>query len=156
MLMNLRVRLRRPMSWLVLVSLVALVVLLLTAVKLSNAGIHANATATLTPSNPELWIRAVSAFAIAMTGVAVVVSTRIRPEHPVLATISAFLFSLGLSQLAYGFYWWWAAGSYADMANKEIPRSVWRSLPIIGTGVLGSVLFGFTTIYFLNHRKNAD
>jgi hypothetical protein len=153
--MDLKARLQSPVSWLVLVCLAALIVLVQAAVMLSNAGLHADATATLTPSDADLWIRAVSAFALALTGTAVLVSARVGSRHPALATISTFLFSLGLSQLAYDVYWWWAAGSYADMANKQIPRSMWRSLPIIGSGLLVSAVFGFTTIYLLAQR-NAD
>jgi len=60
-----------------------------------------------------------------------------------------------LSQLAFDAYWWWAAGSYADMANKLIPRSEWRSVPVAGTALLATALFGVTTVLLLT-KRHAD
>ena len=150
-----RSRLLRPINELAVISFGALIVLLQTAGTLVQAGTHADATATLTPSNEGLWIRAVLAFAIVITTAITLIAAQVHSRHRVLVTISALLFALGLSLLAFGVYWWWAAGSYADMANKQIPRSGWRTLPVTGAALLASAFFGLITVYLLT-RRNAD
>ena len=155
MFIELKPRLLRPVNGLAVISFGALVVLLQTAAALAEAGTHADATATLTPSNEDLWIRAVLAFAVLLTTAVALIAAQVRSRYPVVVTISALLLALGLSLLAFGVYWWWAAGSYADMAHKEVPRSEWRSLPVTGSALLASALFGVTTVYLLA-KRNTD
>jgi hypothetical protein len=116
---------------------------------------NADSTATLTPPDEGLWVWAVCSFAVLVTTGAALISAKVRPRHPVLITISALLLALGLSLLAFDVYWWWAAGSYADMANKMIPRSEWRSLPVTGAALLVAALSGVTTILLLT-KRHAD
>ena len=155
MFVDLRARALKPVSALVLIALVALVVLLLTMSNLIAAGMNADSTATLTPPDEGLWVWAVCSFAVLVTTGTGLISAKVRPRHPVLITISALLLALGLSQLAFDAYWWWAAGSYADMANKLIPRSEWRSVPAAGTALLATALFGVTTVLLLT-KRHAD
>ena len=110
MFVDLRARAPKPVSALVLVALVALVVLLLTMSSLIAAGMNADSTATLTPPNEGLWVWTVCSFTVLVTTGIALISAKVRPRHPVLITISALLFALGLSQLAFDAYWWWAAG----------------------------------------------
>ena len=74
MFIELRPRLLRSINGLAVISLGALVVLLQTAAALAEAGTHADATATLTPSNEGLWIRAVLAFTLLLTTVVALIA----------------------------------------------------------------------------------
>jgi hypothetical protein len=141
------------MSALVVIALGALVVLLLMASNLVAAGMNADSTGTLTPSDQWLWVGAVGSFAVFLTTGGVLVSAQARLRHPLLTPLSALLLALGLSLLAYDMYWWWAAGSYADMANKQLPRSEWRSLPVTGSALFASALFSVTTFYLVTRRR---
>ena len=156
MFVDLRARALKPLSAVVLIALFAIVVLLLTMSNLIAAGMNADSTARLTPPDEGLWVWAVCSFAVLMTAGTALISARVRPRHPVIVTMSALLFALGVSQLAFDVYWWWAAGSYADMANKLIPRSEWRSVPGALSALLATGLFGMTTVLLLTRGTLAN
>jgi hypothetical protein len=126
---------------LALLLLVALVLLVFTASTLVAAGDHADATETLTPNDEALWIRAVIAFVVLVGTITIFVSGRVRSRHPALAVLASLLFGLSLSLLAFDVYWWFAAGSNEDMAQKQIPLSDWKTDPLMGLAILGSSAF---------------
>jgi hypothetical protein len=141
-----------PKLGLISLLVASLVALLWVMDSLTNAGFHADATATLTPRHPALWAVAVCMLVISLTTAVVLICATTPIRHPVLATISAFMLALGVSLLSYNVYWWWAAGSYADTANKQVPSSAWTSGFSAGTGLLTTVAFAGSTALLLRQR----
>lgn len=146
--------LRRLRIALFAVAGVGFVVLAMTAAELIRAGDHADVTATLTPSSEGLWIRAILSFSVmveALVGLSWIV---LRPSHPRLLLASALLFSLSLALFAFDVYWWNAAGSYADMADKPIPPSAWKTYPVMGMSLLATIGFTTSTAILMGMRRS--
>lgn len=138
---------------LTLFSLAGLVLLLLTASTLIAAGDHADATAMLTPNNEALWVRSVISFVIVVGTTSVLISARVHSRHPALALLASLCLGLWLSFLAFNVYWWFAAGSYEDMGLKQISHSGWKTYPVRGLAMLGSLVFAALTTLLLAQRR---
>lgn len=134
-------------KWKILIAAAVLsgVVLIETAVVLANAGFHADATATLTPANEGLWIRALSSLVILAVAVLILGPVRAGSRHPFILVTSGILLALSVSLFAFGVYWWWAAGSYVDMTNRQMPASLWKSYRVMGTALLATPLLVLAT-----------
>jgi hypothetical protein len=116
----------------VVTALAGFVVMADAAIELVAAGLHADATATLTPSNERIWIRATISFAVLLVSVAGIVCHQSSTKHRFAVFAAAFLLSASISLFAFEVYWWFAAGSFADLTQKQIPASLWKSYPAMG------------------------
>ena len=148
---------KRQARWLLAVAAVpGLVLFAVTAVELVAAGIHADSTATITPSSEGLWVRTVVSIAIILASAVGMGCVQLRPQHAGLAIASSLLLSASLSFLAFDVYWWFAAGSYADMALKQIPPSGWKTYPVMGTSAVATVFFGFSTALLMMQGRTTS
>lgn len=119
------------------------------------ASVNADNTGTLTPGDDGIWIATVGFFSVFVYAVTSTLARRRRSAYPRIAAASAWLFALSVSLFAYNVYWWFAAGSYADTANKLIPHSAWRSYPLGGVALIVTVIFGATTLALIFKRPKA-
>jgi hypothetical protein len=130
---------------LVAVTVVSGIVLAETAVVLADAGFHADATATLTPADEGLWIRAAGSLIVLAISAMALGPLREHPRHPILLVVSAVLLALSVCLLAFDIYWWWAGGSYVDTTNRLPPKSLWKSYPVMGAALAATPVFALVT-----------
>ena len=123
------------------------------AIELVGAGYHADATATLTPASEGLWIRAAISFAVLLVSVLGIVCRKSPAKHPIALFTSVILLSASISLLAFGVYWWNAAGSFVDMTQKQIPPSLWKSYPVMGIALLAIGAFGLATGLLMAQKR---
>jgi hypothetical protein len=137
----------------IVTALAGFAVLVDATLELVGAGDQADATATLTPASQGLWTRASISLCVILVSLVVISCRKSPAKHPIVLFASVILFSASVSVLAFDVYWWNAAGSFVDLTQKQIPRSLWKSYRVMGISFLASVAFGIATVLLLPKKS---